>query len=56
MTWNTIVTLLLHGEEFPKIRLGSKWLFHKIDVGKYVEKYYNEARKNDGSIVSYKRK
>lgn len=56
MSWNTIVTHLLYDEEFPKIRLGSKWLFHKKEVGKYMEKYYNEVRKNGGSIVNYKRK
>jgi lipopolysaccharide biosynthesis glycosyltransferase len=33
MSWNTIVTHLLYEEEFPKIRLGSKRLFHKKEVG-----------------------
>ena len=56
MSCNTIVTHLLYDEEFPKIRLGSKWLFHKKEVNKYMEKYYNEVRKNGGSIVNYKRK
>jgi len=56
MSWNTIVTHLLYDEEFPKIRLGNKWLFHKKEVGKYMEKYYNEVRKNGGSMVNYKRK
>ncbi|WP_158232853.1 hypothetical protein [Sporosarcina sp. P2] len=56
MSWNTIVTHILYDEEFPKIRLGSKWLFYKKEVGKYMERYNNEVRKNGGSIVSYIRK
>ncbi|PIC70635.1 hypothetical protein CSV77_06855 [Sporosarcina sp. P16b] len=56
MSWNKIVTHILYDEEFPKIRLGSKWLFHKKEVGKYMERYNNEVRKNGGSIVSYIRK
>ena len=56
MSWNTIVTHLLYDEEFPKIRLGSKWLFHKKEVGKYMEKYYIEVRKSGRDINSYKQK
>ena len=56
MSWNTIVTHLLYEEEFPKIRLGSKRLFHKKEVGKYMEKYYIEVRKSGRDINSYKQK
>jgi len=56
MSWNSIVTHILSDEEFPKIRLGSKWLFHKKEVSNYMEKYYDEVRKNGGDILTFKRK
>lgn len=56
MSWNTIVTNLLYDEEFPKVRLGSKWLFNKEEVQKYMKKYYFEVCDNGGDILKYKRR
>ncbi len=56
MSWNSICTHLLYEENFPKIRLGSKWLFKRKDVQEYMEKYYDNVRNNGGDILKYKRK
>jgi excisionase family DNA binding protein len=56
MSWNTIVSHLLYDEKFPKVRLGSKWLFNRIEVQEFMKKYYVEVRNNGGDILKYKRK
>ncbi|MCU6603921.1 helix-turn-helix domain-containing protein [Peribacillus frigoritolerans] len=56
MSWNTIVSHLLYDEKFPKLRLGSKWLFNRKEVQEFMEKYYLEVRNNGGDILKYKRK
>ncbi|CDQ41531.1 helix-turn-helix domain-containing protein [Virgibacillus salexigens] len=56
MSWNTIVENLLYEDNFPSIRLGSKWLFNRKEVEAYMEKYYNAVRNNGGDILRYKRK
>jgi excisionase family DNA binding protein len=56
MSWNTIVEHLLYDKEFPSIRLGSKWLFNRKEVERYMDKYYVAVRNNGGDIVRYKRK
>ncbi|MEK4014872.1 helix-turn-helix domain-containing protein [Peribacillus sp. NPDC096447] len=56
MSWNTIVSHLLYDEKFPKVRLGSKWLFNRKEVQEFMEKYYLEVRNNGGDILKYKRK
>ncbi|MDQ7861123.1 group-specific protein [Peribacillus frigoritolerans] len=38
MSWNTIVSHLLYDERFPKVRLGSKWLFNEKEVKKVYGK------------------
>ena len=55
MSWNSIVTHLLYDDDFPKIRLGSKWIFHKKEVQEYMDKYYVDVRNNGGDILKYKR-
>lgn len=56
MSWNTIVSHLLYDEDFPKVRLGSKWLFNRKEVQEFMKKYYVEVRNNGGDILKYKRK
>ncbi|WHX25137.1 helix-turn-helix domain-containing protein [Virgibacillus halodenitrificans] len=56
MSWNTIVEHLLYEDDFPSIRLGSKWLFNRKEVKAYMEKYYEAVRNNGGDILRYKRK
>lgn len=56
MSWNTIVSHLLYDEDFPKVRLGSKWLFNRKEVQEFMKNYYVEVRNNGGDILKYKRK
>ena len=56
MSWNTIVEHLLYRDDFPSIRLGSKWLFNRKEVETYMEKYYMAVRNNGGDILRYKKK
>ncbi|PAL05263.1 helix-turn-helix domain-containing protein [Peribacillus simplex] len=56
MSWNTICENLLYDQEFPSLRLGSKWLFNKKEVQMYMDKYYIEVRNNGGDILKYKRR
>ncbi|WP_057915811.1 MULTISPECIES: helix-turn-helix domain-containing protein [Peribacillus] len=56
MSWNTIVSNLLYDEDFPKVRLGSKWLFNRKEVQEFMKAYYVEVRNNGGDILKYKRK
>ena len=56
MSWKTIVTHFLYEEDFPKVRLGAKWLFNKKEVQEYMDKYYVEVRSNGGDFLRYKRR
>jgi phage pi2 protein 07 len=56
MSWNTIASNLLYEEDFPKVRLGTKWLFNRKEVQEFMQKYYIEIRNNGGDILRYKRK
>lgn len=56
MSWNSITAHLMSDEEFPKIRLGRRWLFPRKKVKLYMEKYYEEVRDDGGDISKFKRK
>ncbi|WP_210471674.1 helix-turn-helix domain-containing protein [Sporosarcina sp. 6E9] len=56
MSWNTIVDSFLYDDEFPSLRVGTKWLFNKKEVQKYMEKYYEELKYNGKDILKYQRK
>ncbi len=51
----TIREFLLWREDFPKIRLGSKWLFPRKEIGPYMEKYLEEVKAAGGDIHAMKR-
>ena len=55
MSWNTITTCLMADEDFPKIRLGAKWLFPTKEVSDYMKIYYERVRDNGGDILKYRR-
>lgn len=56
MSWNTIVESFLYDEEFPSLKVGTKWLFNRKEVQKYMEKYYDEVKINGKDILKYRRK
>lgn len=56
MGWNSIVSHLMSDPEFPKIRLGTRWLYPKHEVERYMKKYYEAVRDNGGDITKFVRK
>lgn len=56
MSWNTIVDSFLYDDEFPSLKVGTKWLFNRKEVQKYMEKYYDEVKTNGRDILKYRRK
>lgn len=56
MSWNSIVTHFMSDPEFPKIRLGNKWLFNRKEVFAYLDKFYEAVRDSGGDIQKYVRK
>lgn len=53
MSWNSITFHLLSDPTFPKLRLGSKWLFPRQEVESYMHKYYAAVRDGGGDIKKY---
>ncbi|WP_188006850.1 Helix-turn-helix domain-containing protein [Sporosarcina sp. ANT_H38] len=51
----SIREFLLWRDDFPKIRLGSKWLFPSKEVAVFMEKYLEEVRAVGGDIHAMKR-
>ncbi|MFF2754798.1 helix-turn-helix domain-containing protein [Psychrobacillus sp. NPDC058041] len=51
----SIREFLLWRDDFPKIRLGSKWLFPRKEVAVFMEGYLEEVRAVGGDIHAMKR-
>ncbi len=51
----SIREFLLWRNDFPKIRLGSKWLFPRKEVAVFMMKYLEEVRAVGGDIHAMKR-
>ena len=51
----SIREFLLWRNDFPKIRLGSKWLFPRNEVTNFMAKYLEEVRAVGGDIHAMKR-
>lgn len=51
----SIREFLLWREDFPKIKLGSKWLFPRKEIGPYMEEYLKEVKAIGGDIHAMKR-
>lgn len=51
----SIREFLLWRNDFPKIRLGSKWLFPRKEVAAFMMKYLEEVRAVGGDIHAMKR-
>ncbi|WP_203332624.1 helix-turn-helix domain-containing protein [Planococcus beigongshangi] len=56
MSWPLVSAHLISDYDFPKIRMGNKWLFPKREVAEYMQKYYEAVRDNGGDIKTYKKK
>ena len=39
LSWNTIQDTFFHEEDFPKMKLGTKWLFPAKETEAYLEKW-----------------
>lgn len=51
----SIREFLLWRNDFPKIRLGTKWLFPRKEITNFMEKYLEEVRAVGGDIHAMKR-
>ncbi|MGD6845208.1 helix-turn-helix domain-containing protein [Bacillus infantis] len=45
LSWPTVEKEFLKDPNFPKIRLGAKWLFHRGEVQRYIDQWSIEIRK-----------
>lgn len=45
LSWPTVEKVFLRDPNFPKIRVGSKWLFNRKEVQAYVDKWSIEVKK-----------
>lgn len=45
LSWPTVEKQFLSDPHFPKIRLGKKWLFNRIEVQDYINQWSKEFRK-----------
>jgi excisionase family DNA binding protein len=46
----TVEKLFLYNPDFPKIRVGKKWLFNRKEVEAYIKQWSINIRKAGGSI------
>lgn len=54
MSWNSFNTHIMNDPNFnAAIRLGSKWLFDKKELDKYLDKFFVAVRNNGGDIQKY---
>ena len=41
MSWNSVQKHFFHLEEFPKKKIGNKWLYHRKELESFLDKYYD---------------
>lgn len=44
LSWNTIQDAFFHDKDFPKVKLGGKWLFPAKETEEFLSKWLNEKR------------
>ena len=44
LSWSTIQATFFFDENFPKVKLGSKWLFPAKEAQEFLEKWLNKQR------------
>ncbi|MBD7966251.1 DNA-binding protein [Fictibacillus norfolkensis] len=47
LSWPTVVDTFLSDPNFPSIRLGSKWLFNRMEVQDYINRWSIEIKRRD---------
>lgn len=50
LSWPTIEKLFLNDPEFPKIRVGKKWIFNRKKVENYIERWTEEIQELGGEV------
>lgn len=56
LSWPTIAKTFLGDPEFPLLKKGKHYMFHKKDLDKYLDCYHEELKHNGKDILSYRRK
>lgn len=46
----TVEKLFIYNPNFPAIRMGKKWLFHRKEVEAYINKWVKDVRNNGGIV------
>ena len=46
----TVEKLFIFNPEFPAIRMGRKWLFHRKEVEQYIGRWFTDVKKKGGNI------
>jgi predicted DNA-binding transcriptional regulator AlpA len=50
LSWPTIEKLFLNDPDFPKIRVGKKWVFNRREVQAYIDSWSIEIREQGGRV------
>ncbi|PGA16253.1 DNA-binding protein [Priestia aryabhattai] len=50
LSWPTIEKLFLNDSNFPKIRIGKKWIFNRREVQIYIDRWSIETQQQGGMI------
>ena len=56
LSWPTIAKIFLGDPEFPVLKKGKHYMFHKKDLDKYLDCYHEELKHNGKDILKYRRK
>ncbi|TYS57898.1 helix-turn-helix domain-containing protein [Bacillus infantis] len=50
LSWPTVEKEFIRDPNFPKIRLGTKWLFNRSEVQQYINHWSIEIRKRGAKV------
>ncbi len=56
MSWPTITKVFLGDPDFPILRKGKHYIFHKKELDLYLDRYYEEVKVNGGDVLKYQRR
>lgn len=48
LSWPTVEKIFLRDPNFPKMRVGTKWVFHRGEVQAYVNQWSRDVKKRGG--------
>ena len=51
LSWPTIEKLFISKPDFPAMRVGKKWVFHRKEVEDYINRWSIDVRKKGGFIT-----